>query len=143
MAVPTTIDTFRFILKASDVLSSYQRNLRQNVVQIQGLFHGTVTTTPPSPLLNNLPATQAAVRTFGLAVLQAIAPLSAAFTSFPTQITAAAVAPLPLLTDLQAAYNLIFTWATNMNTAVFNTSADLDNGVASLLAAVPDTILPY
>jgi hypothetical protein len=30
-----------------------------------------------------------------------------------------------------------------MNTAVFNTTADLDNDVSALLAAVPDTILPY
>jgi len=83
------------------------------------------------------------MRAFGLAVLQAITPLASAFAAFPAQITAAAVAPLPLLSDLQAAYTLINTWATNMNTATFATVVDLDSGVASLLAAVPDTILPY
>jgi hypothetical protein len=136
--LPTTIDTFRTILKATDVLANYQDNIRKNVQAIQSWYHNG-----PGPLQGDLAATQQAVRVFGLAALQAIAPLGTAYETFPAELQAAAVPPLPTFSDLSNLYNLLFTWATAMNTAVFNTTADLDNGVEALLAAVPARMLPF
>jgi hypothetical protein len=94
-------------------------------------------------LLNSLPNTQQALRDFGTAVLQALQPLSDAFNQYPTELTAAAVSPLPTLTDLSNAYNLLTSWATPMSTVTLTSETDLDNGVAALLTGIPARVLPF
>lgn len=136
--MPTPIDTFWAILTITRVLSDVQRTLRQTSQNFQGWYHNG-----PGPLQGNLAATQQGIRDFGLGQLQILATVKALYDTYPTELTAAAVAPLPTFTALQAAYSLVFTWATNMNTVTLASGADLDAKVAALLAAVPPTMLPY
>jgi hypothetical protein len=40
-------------------------------------------------------------------------------------------------------YNLLLTWATTMSTATITNQTELDNGVAAILANVPQSMLPF
>jgi hypothetical protein len=53
------------------------------------------------------------------------------------------VSPLPTLTDLSNAYNLLTSWATPMSTVTLTSETDLDNGVAALLTGIPARVLPF
>ena len=141
--MPTTIDAFFAVVEICQNNSTMQNNMRANVVNLQGLFHGTITTTPPSPLLGNLPATQVAVRALGNAFLQRLAANQSIMTTYPSQLSTAAIALGISTTDVTNVQALLVLWAGNMNTAVFNVIADLDTGVTNLLAAIPVAMLPF
>ena len=134
-------DNFWTVVTISRVLSQMLNNMREGAVQLQQNYHGTLP--GGSPLQGNLPAIQQAVRDQGLANQQILDKIAAAYLANPTELQAAAVAPLPTFADLQADYQLLNTWATNKRNATFTTAADLDNAVGALLAAIPPSISPY
>ena len=64
-------------------------------------------------------------------------------TIYLTQLSAGATAIGVSPTDVTNQQALLHTWATNMSTAAFTSSTDLDNQVAALLAAVPVAMLAF
>lgn len=136
----TSADAFWAVVNISRMLSDRQRQLRTTPVDIQRNFRGQL---PISPLQGDLPGVQRAIRDFGKATLDILAVIKAAYDDHPAELQAAAVAPLPLFADLQDQYVLLHTWATNLNTATITTEAQLDNGVAAVLANVPAAMLPF
>ncbi|HJT92446.1 MAG TPA: hypothetical protein VJ777_10940 [Mycobacterium sp.] len=96
-----------------------------------------------SALFEDFPATQQAVRDLGRAFLQRLDLNAAVVTPHATEVSDGAAALGILFQDMTDRYNLLRTWATNLNTATITNQTELDNGVAAVLANVPASILPF
>ena len=96
-----------------------------------------------SNLFEDFPATQQAVRDLGRAFLQRLDMNAAVVSQFRVQVQAGAEALGIVYTDMTDIYNLLRTWATNLNTATITNQTQLDNGVAAILANVPAAMLPF
>ena len=133
--MPTTIDRFFAVVQLCQNLATMQNNMRANVVTIQqAVAKGTI----PNPA-----ASQQAFRDLGAAFLQRLAMNKAVTDAHQADVVAGATALGIAPADLVAVYNLLFTWATNLNTAIVTDQNQLDNGVAAVLANVPAAMLPF
>lgn len=130
-----TIERFYAVVQLCQNLSTMQNNMRNNAVAIQAAKNaGTIPT---------FAAAQQAMRDLGNAFLQRLDKNAAVVTPHITEVTDGAAALGILLSDMTARYNLLRTWATNLSTAVITNQAQLDNGVAAVLANVPASMLPF
>jgi hypothetical protein len=134
----TTIDRFFGVVQLCQNLSTMQNNMRQNVQIIQAGV-----TNPQSALFNNFPAAQQATRDLGAAFLQRLSMNKAIADTYTQDVIAGSQALGIGPGDMQAVYDLLFLWATNLNTAVITNQTQLDNGVAAVLANVPQSMLPF
>jgi hypothetical protein len=133
--MPTTIDRFFAVVQLCQNLATMQNNMRANVVTIQqAVANGTI----PNPA-----ASQQAFRDLGAAFLQRLAMNKKVTDAHQADVVAGATALGIAPADLVAVYNLLFTWATNLNTAIVTDQNQLDNGVAAVLANVPAAMLPF
>jgi len=133
--MPTTIDRFFGVVQLCQNLSTMQNNMRKNVVIIQqGVAAGTIPT---------FAAAQQAVRDLGNAFLQRLAMNKAIYDKYPTQVAGGAAAIGIASGDMTAVHNNLMTWATNLSTATITNQAQLDAGVAAVLANVEEAMLAF
>ena len=133
--MPTTIDRFFAVVQLCQNLTTMQNNMRRNV---QGIKASKDAGTIPT-----FAAAQQAVRDLGTAFLQRLDMNAAVATQYPAQVQAGAEALGIVYQDMTDTYNLLRTWATNLNTATITNQTQLDNGVAAVLANVPASMLPF
>ena len=133
--MPTTIDRFFAVVQICQNLSTMQNNMRRNVQTIQASKNaGTIPT---------FAAAQQATRDLGNAFLQRLALNQTIMTNFPTELSAGAIVVGITPADVTNVQALLVTWATNLNTAVITNQTQMDNGVAAVLANVPEAMLPF
>jgi hypothetical protein len=96
-----------------------------------------------SNLFQDFPATQQALRELGTAFLQRLQMNQTIYDAYPNEVTAGAQGVGIIPADVSTVQTLLVDWATTLSTVVITTQTQLDNGVASLLAAVPPAMLPF
>jgi hypothetical protein len=133
-----TIERYFGVNQLCQNLATMQNNMRTNVVVLQ-----TSAETPGQPLYQDWPAVQQAVRDLGTAFLQRLALNDAIVQAHQTEVRDGGAALGIVGTDMADRYALLLTWATTLSTATITNQTQLDNGVAAVLANVPQSMLPF